>query len=88
MAVKGQAVLDAEAGSGSVHVVIDADSVTTGSRVLDQVLKGEDFFAVERHPAVIYKSSSLSLRLCVEIAFSNACRRSRPVRSSPAPGCS
>ena len=58
--VRGKVLLDAEAGSGSLHVVIDADSLLTGSRVLDQVLKGEDFFAVERHPALIYKSSRVA----------------------------
>jgi polyisoprenoid-binding protein YceI len=55
----GTITLDRAAGSGSVDVVIGAGSVTTGSRVLNDVLKGPDFFDAERHPVVTYRARAV-----------------------------
>jgi polyisoprenoid-binding protein YceI len=55
----GTVILDRAAKSGSVDVVIDAASVSTGYAVFDQHLRGEDFFDVARHPNITFKSDSL-----------------------------
>jgi polyisoprenoid-binding protein YceI len=55
----GRIVLDRAAGTGSIDIAIDAASVSTGNRALDAVLKGEDFFNVERHPAMTFRARSV-----------------------------
>ncbi len=55
----GTVTLDRAAKSGSVDVVIDAASASTGYAVFDQHLRGEDFFDVARHPSITFKSDSL-----------------------------
>jgi polyisoprenoid-binding protein YceI len=55
----GTVTLDRAAKSGSVDVVIDAASVSTGYAVFDQHLRGEDFFDVAKHPNITFKSDSL-----------------------------
>lgn len=53
----GKIVLDREAGTGAVEIVIDAPSVSTGYSQLDAVLRGEDFFDVEKYPRITFRSS-------------------------------
>jgi polyisoprenoid-binding protein YceI len=55
----GTVTLDRAAKSGSVDVVIDAASVSTGYAVFDQHLRGEDFFDVAKHPNITFRSDSL-----------------------------
>jgi len=55
----GRITLDREAGAGAIEIVIDTTSVSTGSPQLDKVLRGEDFFDVEKHPRMTFKSQSL-----------------------------
>jgi polyisoprenoid-binding protein YceI len=55
----GTVTLDRAAQSGSVDVVIDAASVSTGYAVFDQHLRGEDFFDVAKHPNITFKSGSM-----------------------------
>ncbi len=55
----GTVTLDRAAKTGSVDVVIDAASVSTGYAVFDQHLRGEDFFDTARHPAITFKSDTL-----------------------------
>jgi polyisoprenoid-binding protein YceI len=55
----GTVTLDRAAKSGSVDVVIDAASVSTGYAVFDQHLRGEDFFDVAKHPNITFKSESM-----------------------------
>lgn len=55
----GTVTLDRAAQSGSVDVVIDAASVSTGYAVFDQHLRGEDFFDVAKHPNITFKSESM-----------------------------
>jgi len=50
----GKIVLDREAGTGTVDIVIDTTTVITGSAMLDAALRGEDFFNVERFPAITF----------------------------------
>lgn len=55
----GTVTLDRAAKSGSVDVVIDAASVSTGYAVFDQHLRGEDFFDVAKYPSITFKSDTL-----------------------------
>lgn len=57
---KGRIVLDREAGTGSVEVVIDAASVSTGNAALDAVIRGEDFLNAERHPALAFRADAIA----------------------------
>jgi polyisoprenoid-binding protein YceI len=55
----GRIVLDAQAGQGSIDISIDAGTVSTGNRLLDAQLKGEDFFDTERFPAITFRATRL-----------------------------
>lgn len=55
----GKIVLDADARSGSVDVVIDARSVNTGYPLFNEHIQGEDFFDTARHPAITFKSTAV-----------------------------
>ncbi|HEX4943363.1 MAG TPA: YceI family protein [Usitatibacteraceae bacterium] len=55
----GRILLDREAGTGTIEVVIDTPTISTGNRVLDAMLKGEDFFNVERFPAMTFRARSM-----------------------------
>jgi len=55
----GKIVLDRDAGKGAVEIAIDTTSISTGSPQLDRVLRGEDFFDVEKHPRMTFKSRSV-----------------------------
>lgn len=55
----GSIVLDRTAKTGSVDVSIDAESVATGSRLFDRIIKGPDFFDTANHPSITFKSSSV-----------------------------
>ncbi|HEU4590116.1 MAG TPA: YceI family protein [Steroidobacteraceae bacterium] len=54
-AESGRIVLDREANSGTVEVVIDTSSVLTGVPDLDKHLKTADFLEVAKYPQAIYK---------------------------------
>lgn len=55
--IAGKIVLDHEAKSGSVDITIDPGEVLTGSRQLDRILQGEDFFQTESYPVATYKAT-------------------------------
>lgn len=55
----GKIALDREAGKGSIEIAIETTSVSTGNAMLDGVLRGEDFFDVDRHPRILFRSQSL-----------------------------
>lgn len=55
----GRILMDRSAGTGKIDILIDATTVSTGNRALDAVLKGEDFFNVERFPAMTFRANSL-----------------------------
>lgn len=55
----GSIVLDLAAKTGSVEVKIDAESVSTGSRLFDRIIQGADFFDTANHPTITFKSSSV-----------------------------
>ena len=55
----GKIVLDREARTGSVDVVIDARSVNTGYALFNEHIQGEDFFFTEKYPAITFKSTKV-----------------------------
>ena len=55
----GKIVLDKEAKTGSVDVVIDMKSVDTGYTVFNGHLQGEDFFDTEKFATATFKSTKV-----------------------------
>lgn len=55
----GVLTLDRAARKGSIDVVIDAASVTSGSPPRETMLKGEDYFNVAQFPMITFKSTNL-----------------------------
>lgn len=58
-ATGGRITLDSGAKTGTVFIEIDAASVNTGLKELEKHLKGEDFFNVEKHPKITFKSGKV-----------------------------
>lgn len=56
----GSITLDRVAKTGTVDVVIDATSVSSGLALFNQHLQGEDFFDVARFPSITFKSDTLT----------------------------
>lgn len=54
---EGKIKLDPAAKSGSVELKIDAASIDMGIDEWDKHMKSEDFFNVEKFPAITYKST-------------------------------
>ncbi len=59
--VSGKVVFDQAARTGSADVVIDATSVNTGHRLLDNQLQTGAFFDTANHPVITFKSSNMTL---------------------------
>lgn len=55
----GKIVLDREARTASVDVVIDAKSVNTGYALFNEHIQSEDFFHTEKYPTITFKSTSV-----------------------------
>lgn len=55
----GKIVLDREAKTGSVNVVIDTKSVDTGFDVFNGHIQGEDFLSTEKFPTATFKSTKV-----------------------------
>ena len=55
----GKIVLDREAKTGSVDVVIDTKSVDTGFEVFNGHIQGEDFLSTEKFPTATFKSTKV-----------------------------
>lgn len=59
--VKGTATLnDADITKSSVNATIDTTTVWTGVAARDKDLRSPNFFDVEKYPAIVFKSTSLS----------------------------
>ena len=54
----GKVTIDRAAKTGSLDVSIDTKSVNTGSELFNGHIKGEDYFNVEKFPAITFKSNS------------------------------
>lgn len=52
----GKITLDPDAGSGNLHIVVDASSISTGLEELEKHLRSEDFLDVARYPEMVFKS--------------------------------
>lgn len=55
----GTLMLDPKAGKGSLDVVVDAASISTGDPALEKHLRTADFFNVEKFPTLTFKSSAM-----------------------------
>jgi polyisoprenoid-binding protein YceI len=55
----GLITLDRAARTGTVEITIDATTVNTGLDELEKHLRNEDFFNVDKHPTITFKSSSV-----------------------------
>jgi len=55
----GTVVLDRAAKTGSLDIVIDANSIDFGHAKMNEHAKGKDMFNVEKFPTSIYKSKSI-----------------------------
>lgn len=65
----GRITLDRAAKTGSIDVVIGTGSIVTGSRVLTDVLKRDDFFASDRYPTMRFTSREVAFDGDVPVAF-------------------
>ena len=55
----GKIVLDKEAKTGSVDVVIDTKSVNTGFEIFNGHIQGEDFLDTAKYPTATFKSTKV-----------------------------
>ncbi|MGY6276795.1 YceI family protein [Methylomonas sp. MgM2] len=55
----GKVVLDADNGEGSIDVVVNMASISTGLAELEEHLRGKDFFDAVRYPTMRFKSDKL-----------------------------
>lgn len=58
----GKVLLDPKAGRGSLNIVINTASISTGLAELEKHLRGEDFFDAARFPQITYTSDKLSFK--------------------------
>jgi polyisoprenoid-binding protein YceI len=56
----GKATLDAEAGSGSLDITIDAQTIDTGNDAMEKLLRGQDFFNVTKFPEIVFHSTMVT----------------------------
>lgn len=52
-------MLDREAKKGSIDVTIDTTSIRSHDPRLDNILKGEDYFNVDKYPTMTFKSTGM-----------------------------
>lgn len=57
----GSIVIDQEANTGSVKVVIEAESIDTGHKKRDEHLRSPDFLNAVEFPEITYESSKVSI---------------------------
>jgi len=57
-ATQGKLTLDEEKMSGSVEITIDAASIDTGLGTLEEILRSEDYFDVQNHPTLTFRSDN------------------------------
>jgi polyisoprenoid-binding protein YceI len=55
----GRVMMDQQNKRGSVDIAIDASSIDTGFKPLDEALRGMEFLNVTQHPAVTFRSTEL-----------------------------
>ncbi|MBI4745199.1 MAG: polyisoprenoid-binding protein [Deltaproteobacteria bacterium] len=57
---EGKATLDPAKQAGTVDITIDASSIDTGLAKLEEHLRAEDFFDVNKYPTLSFKSKMVS----------------------------
>jgi polyisoprenoid-binding protein YceI len=57
--VSGKIVVDREAKTGSVDIVIDAKSINTGDSEFSKHIQDEAFFDTAKYPSITFKSTSV-----------------------------
>ncbi|PIW29542.1 MAG: polyisoprenoid-binding protein [Rhodobacterales bacterium CG15_BIG_FIL_POST_REV_8_21_14_020_59_13] len=50
-----------EPEGAQLTAIIDAGSVSTGNAAFDETLRGPNWFSAERHPQIIFRSSSIAV---------------------------
>jgi polyisoprenoid-binding protein YceI len=55
----GKVILDPKSATGSIHVAIEAASISTGLPELEEHLRGKDFFDAARYPHITFTSDKL-----------------------------
>jgi len=55
----GTIQLDLAAKTGAIDIVIDANSVSTGSETFDKILRSDNFFDAAQYPQILFKSSNM-----------------------------
>jgi polyisoprenoid-binding protein YceI len=55
----GKITLDRQAKTGSVEIVMDANSIDTGLEKLEEVMRSDEFFNAEKYPTLTFKSKSV-----------------------------
>ena len=55
----GKVVFDKAAKTGSVDIVIDTKSVSTGAATFNEHIQGEDFLDTAKHPTASFKSTKV-----------------------------
>ncbi len=65
----GRIMLDRESGQAAIEVDIEAASISTGNAKIDALLRGEDFFDVERHPRIAYRATTMAMQAGSPAAF-------------------
>jgi polyisoprenoid-binding protein YceI len=55
----GSVTFDKAAKTGSVDIVIDTKSVSTGSALFNEHIQGEDFLATDKFPTATFKSTKV-----------------------------
>ncbi|NOX26904.1 MAG: polyisoprenoid-binding protein [Gammaproteobacteria bacterium] len=58
---EGSIVIDQEAKTGSVKIIIDAESVDTGHKKRDDHLRSPDFLNAAEFPEITYESTKVSI---------------------------
>ena len=58
---EGKATFDPVAKRGTLHVAIDARSIDTADRKLDEHLRGDDFFKADANPKIVFSSEEFAV---------------------------
>lgn len=58
----GKITLDRAAKTGTVDIAIDPASISMGIAKFDEVMRSDEFFNVEKFPAITFKSTSMTFQ--------------------------
>ncbi len=58
----GKIIMDREAKTGSMEVVVDTSAISTGAPPMEKFLSAKEFFNVEQFPTMTYKGHAFRLR--------------------------